>query len=53
MKAVQRRQELEQIEQELSPLRDDAPLEHVSRRLDAIAELVRRPKHRKGGCIIG
>ena len=47
-----RRQELEQIEQEMPPPRDDAPLERVYRRLDAIAELVRRRK-RKGGCIIG
>jgi hypothetical protein len=37
----------------MSTLRDDAPLEHVYRRLDAIAELVRRREHRKGGCIIG
>src|SRR6202140_2705445 len=48
-----RRQELEQIEQEMPPPRDDAPLERVYRRLDAIAELVRRREHRKGGCIIG
>jgi TetR/AcrR family transcriptional repressor of nem operon len=48
-----RRQELEQIEQEMPPPRDDAPLARVYRRLDAIAELVRRREHRKGGCIIG
>lgn len=48
-----RRQELEQIELEMLPPRDDAPLERVFRRLDAIAELVRRREHRKGGCIIG
>jgi TetR/AcrR family transcriptional repressor of nem operon len=48
-----RRQELEQIEQEMPPPRDDAPLERVYRRLDAIAELVRRREHRQGGCIIG
>lgn len=48
-----RRQELEQIEQETPPPRDDAPLERVYRRLDAIAELVRRRERRKGGCIIG
>lgn len=48
-----RRQELEQIEQQMPPPRDDAPLERVYRRLDAIAELVRRREHRKGGCIIG
>jgi TetR/AcrR family transcriptional regulator, transcriptional repressor for nem operon len=35
------------------PPRDDAPLERVYRRLDAIAALVRRREHRKGGCIIG
>ena len=48
-----RRHELEQIEQEMPPPRDDAPLERVYRRLDAIADLVRRREHRKGGCIIG
>src|SRR5260370_40000045 len=48
-----RRQELDQIEQEMPPPREDAPLERVCRRLDAIAELVRRREHRKGGCIIG
>jgi len=48
-----RRQELEQIEREMLPPRDDAPLERVYRRLDAIAELVRRREYRKGGCIIG
>ncbi len=48
-----RRLELEQIEEEMPPLRDDAPLERVYRRLDAIAELVRRREHSKGGCIIG
>ena len=42
-----RRQELEQIEREMLPPRDDAPLERVYRRLDAIAELVRRREHRK------
>jgi TetR/AcrR family transcriptional regulator, transcriptional repressor for nem operon len=48
-----RGRQLEQIEQELPPPRDDDPLERVFRRLDAIAELVRRREHRKGGCIIG
>jgi TetR/AcrR family transcriptional repressor of nem operon len=48
-----RRQELAQIEQEMPPPRDDAPLERVYRRLDAIAELVGRREHRRGGCIIG
>src|SRR6476620_3221205 len=33
-----RRQELEQIEQAMPSPRDDAPLERVYRRLDAIAE---------------
>ncbi len=48
-----RRQHLDQIEQELPPPRDDSPLERVFRRLDAIAELVRRREQRRGGCIIG
>jgi TetR/AcrR family transcriptional regulator, transcriptional repressor for nem operon len=48
-----RRQKLEQIEREMPPPRYDAPLERVYRRLDAIAELVRRRERRKGGCIIG
>jgi TetR/AcrR family transcriptional regulator, transcriptional repressor for nem operon len=48
-----RRQELEQIEQGMPPPPDEAPLDRVFRRLDAIVELVRRREHRKGGCIIG
>ena len=48
-----RRQELDQLEQEMPVARPDDPLERVFRRLDAIAQMVTRPKHRKGGCIIG
>src|SRR5437879_3169229 len=48
-----RHQELEQIEQEMPPPADEAPLDRVFRRLDAIAELVRRREHTNGGCIIG
>jgi TetR/AcrR family transcriptional regulator, transcriptional repressor for nem operon len=48
-----RRQLLDAIEQEL-PLAEEAqPLQRVFRRLDAIQEMVRRRKGRKGGCIIG
>lgn len=48
-----RRQELDQLEQELPLPRADAPLERLLRRLDAIVEMVARREHRKGGCIIG
>jgi TetR/AcrR family transcriptional regulator, transcriptional repressor for nem operon len=48
-----RRQELDQIEQELPAVRSDDHLGLVFRRLDAIAQLVARREHRKGGCIIG
>jgi TetR/AcrR family transcriptional repressor of nem operon len=48
-----RRKELDQLERKLpSPCADD-PLGWVFRRLDAIAQMVARRKHRKGGCIIG
>lgn len=48
-----RRQVLDQIEQELPPSRDDGPLIPVFRRLDAIAEMLKRRQNKKGGCIIG
>ncbi len=48
-----RRQLLDAIEQELSPDKQTDPLQRVFRRLDAIAEMVRRREGRKGGCIIG
>jgi TetR/AcrR family transcriptional regulator, transcriptional repressor for nem operon len=48
-----RRQLLDAIEQELSPDKQTDPLQTVFRRLDAIAEMVRRREGRKGGCIIG
>ena len=48
-----RRQQLDRIESEL-PLSEDACLlTPVFRRLDAIAEMVKRRQHIKGGCIIG
>jgi TetR/AcrR family transcriptional repressor of nem operon len=48
-----RRQLLEEIEKRLPPLDDDDPLQPVFRRLDAIAEMIRRRDQHKGGCIIG
>jgi TetR/AcrR family transcriptional repressor of nem operon len=48
-----RRQLLDAIEQEMSPDKQTDPLQRVFRRLDAIAEMVRRREGRKGGCIIG
>ena len=48
-----RRQQLEEIEQDLPSTGADDPLERVFRRLDAIREMVRRRHCRKGGCIIG
>lgn len=48
-----RRQQLEEIEQHLTPPRDDDPLEQVFRRLDAIEVMVRQREEEKGGCIIG
>lgn len=48
-----RRQELDQIEQELGPASDD-PLEHLFQRLDATQERFRRRAERKeAGCIFG
>jgi TetR/AcrR family transcriptional repressor of nem operon len=48
-----RRQQLDEIEQGLPAPSAADPLLPVFRRLDAIEELVRRRKGRKGGCIIG
>ena len=48
-----RRQQLEQIEQELPPADTTDPLQPVFRRLDAIQEMARRRQRHKGGCIIG
>ena len=48
-----RRQELDQLEEDIPSPRPDDPLERVFRRLDAIAQMVASRKHRKGGCIIG
>jgi TetR/AcrR family transcriptional regulator, transcriptional repressor for nem operon len=48
-----RRQELDQLEQDLPAPRNDDPLARVFRRLDAIAGMVASRAHRKGGCIIG
>ena len=48
-----RRQELDQLEQDMPAPRNDDPLGRVFRRLDAIAQMVAGRAHRKGGCIIG
>ncbi|MGQ0633282.1 MAG: TetR family transcriptional regulator C-terminal domain-containing protein [Planctomycetaceae bacterium] len=48
-----RRRQLDEIENELPPIDGDDALQHVFRRLDAIAEYVRRREHRRGGCIVG
>jgi TetR/AcrR family transcriptional repressor of nem operon len=48
-----RRQELDQLEQKMPSPRSDDPLGRVFRRLDAIAQMIERREHRKGGCIIG
>lgn len=48
-----RRRLLDQIEKELPPSRDVGSLTPVFRRLDAIAEMLSRRQHTKGGCIIG
>jgi TetR/AcrR family transcriptional repressor of nem operon len=48
-----RRRQLDQLEQELPSPRGADPLGRVFRRLDAIAQLVARREHRKGGCVIG
>src|SRR5258707_1372616 len=48
-----RRRDLEQIEQDMPPPSDEAPLGRVFRRLDAIVELARRRGKTKGGCVIG
>jgi TetR/AcrR family transcriptional repressor of nem operon len=46
-------QALDRIEQDLPAPRPGDPLGRVFRRLDAIALMVARREHRKGGCIIG
>ena len=48
-----RRQQLEQIEQQLPRSAAAGPLEPVFRRLDAVQEMVRQREQDKGGCIIG
>jgi TetR/AcrR family transcriptional repressor of nem operon len=48
-----RRQLLDRIELELPVSEDAGPLTPVFRRLDAIAEMVKRRQRTKGGCIIG
>jgi TetR/AcrR family transcriptional regulator, transcriptional repressor for nem operon len=48
-----RRQALDEIERRLPPPRAGDPLGQVFRRLDAIANMVRRREQRRGGCIIG
>jgi TetR/AcrR family transcriptional repressor of nem operon len=48
-----RRRQLDQVEQKMTPCRDDEPLQAVFRKLDAIEEMIGRRQNRKGGCIIG
>lgn len=48
-----RRQQLDRIESELPAGEDAGPLAPVFRRLDATAEMLRRRRSAKGGCIIG
>jgi TetR/AcrR family transcriptional repressor of nem operon len=48
-----RRQALEEIERSMPSPAEDDPLGQVFRRLDAIEVMVRRRRHRKGGCLIG
>jgi TetR/AcrR family transcriptional regulator, transcriptional repressor for nem operon len=48
-----RRQLLDQIEEELPASHDAGLLTPVFRRLDAIAEMLKRRQHIKGGCVIG
>ena len=48
-----RRRQLDEIGERMPPLRTEDPLEQVYRRLDAIAEMIRRRESRKGGCVIG
>jgi TetR/AcrR family transcriptional repressor of nem operon len=50
---ARRRELLDRIEQSLPAAGDDGPLAPVFRRLDAIAEMVRRREHSRGGCVIG
>ncbi len=44
---------LDRIERSLPVVGDDGPLAPVYRRLDAIAEMVHRREHARGGCVIG
>lgn len=48
-----RRELLDQIERSLPRGQERGPLAPVFRRLDAIAEMVRRREHARGGCMIG
>jgi TetR/AcrR family transcriptional repressor of nem operon len=50
---ARRRELLDRIERSLPVVGDDGPLGAVYRRLDAIAEMVRRREHARGGCVIG
>jgi TetR/AcrR family transcriptional repressor of nem operon len=50
---ARRRELLDRIEQSLPGGDESEPLVPVFRRLDAIAEMVRRREHARGGCIIG
>ncbi len=48
-----RRELLDRIERSLPAASDDGPLAPVFRRLDAIAAMIRRREHSRGGCVIG
>jgi TetR/AcrR family transcriptional repressor of nem operon len=50
---ARRRELLDRIERSLPVASDDGPLAPVFRRLDAIAEMVHRREHARGGCVIG
>jgi TetR/AcrR family transcriptional repressor of nem operon len=50
---ARRRELLDRIERSLPSGEEAGPLAPVLRRLDAIAEMVRRREHARGGCVIG
>jgi TetR/AcrR family transcriptional repressor of nem operon len=50
---ARRREILDRIERSLASGEEHGPLAPVFRRLDAIAEMVRRREHGRGGCVIG
>ena len=50
---AKRRELLDRIERSLPDAGDGGPLAPVFRRLDAIAEMIRRREDARGGCVIG